>query len=78
MTGTEMATMNIDCRGLSCPMPIVRISRAMKQLASGDTLTISATDAAFRADLEAWVRKLGHVLESFVDGPEQTATVRKT
>jgi TusA-related sulfurtransferase len=72
-----MATMTIDCRGLSCPMPIVKVSRAMKQLASGDTLTIAASDAAFRADLEAWVKKLGHVLVTFADGPEQIATVRK-
>lgn len=73
-----MATLHIDCRGLSCPMPIVRVSRAIKPLAAGDTLTIAASDAAFRADLEAWVRKLGHVIESFVDGPEQLATVRKS
>jgi TusA-related sulfurtransferase len=58
-------------------MPIVQVSKAMKQLASGDVLTVTASDAAFRADLEAWVRKLGHVLESFTDGAEQTATVRK-
>lgn len=73
-----MATLHIDCRGLSCPMPIVRVSRAMKQLAPGETLSIAASDAAFRADLEAWVEKLGHALESFTDGAEQLATVRKT
>jgi TusA-related sulfurtransferase len=58
-------------------MPIVKVSQAMKQLAEGDTLSIAASDAAFRADLEAWVSKLGHCLESFVDGPEQSAIVRK-
>jgi len=73
-----MATSELDCRGLSCPMPIVKVSRAIKPLASGETLTIIASDAAFRADLEAWVSKLGHVLVEFVDGPEQRAVVRKT
>lgn len=73
-----MATSHIDCRGLSCPMPIVKVSRALKPLASGETLSVTASDPAFRADLEAWVKKLGHVLVEFVDGPEQRAVVRKS
>ena len=68
---------HLDCRHLSCPMPIVRVSRAIKPLASGEELTITATDPAFRADLEAWVAKGGHQLVEFVDGPEQVAVVKK-
>jgi len=45
----------LDCRGLACPVPIVRISRAMKALAPGQTLRIEASDAAFAADLDAWL-----------------------
>lgn len=69
---------SLDCRGLSCPMPIVRVSRAMKSLPTGETLTVLASDPAFRSDLEAWVKKLGHELVSFEDGAEQRAIVRKT
>lgn len=58
-------------------MPIVRVSRAMKALPTGHTLSVLATDPAFRADLEAWVKKLGHELVSFVDGAEQLAVLRK-
>ena len=58
-------------------MPIVRLSRAVKGLAPGDTLTVAASDPSFRADLEAWLAKLGHELVSFEDGPEQVAVVRK-
>jgi TusA-related sulfurtransferase len=58
-------------------MPIVRVSRAMKALDPGGTLSVTASDPAFRADLEAWVKKLGYVLVSFVDGAEQHAVVRK-
>ncbi len=72
-----MANTDLDCRGLSCPVPIVRISRAMKEMHSGDTLTVQASDPSFGADIEAWTRKLGHRLESFedVDGT-QTAVIR--
>ena len=72
-----MANVDLDCGGLSCPVPIVRISRAMKELSSGDTLTVTASDPSFQADVEAWVRKMGHQLEAFdeADG-QQTAVLR--
>lgn len=60
-----MKTVELDCRGLSCPMPIVKISRAMKELAVGDQLSVEASDPSFEADLEAWVRKLGQKLVAF-------------
>lgn len=72
-----MTTHQLDCRHLTCPMPIVRISRAMKAIASGEALAISANDPAFQADLQAWVSKTGHALVEFVDGPEQYAVVKK-
>jgi len=59
-------------------MPIVKLSRAMKALELGDELTILASDPSFQPDLEAWVRKMGHRLESFViEGEVQTAVVAK-
>jgi len=72
-----MANVDLDCGGLSCPVPIVRISRAMKELASGDTLTVTASDPSFKADVEAWVRKMGHNLDSFTEADGcQTAVLR--
>lgn len=68
-----MKTVELDCRGLSCPMPIVKISRTMKELAVGDQLQVEASDPSFEADLEAWVKKLGQKLISFSD----TAGVQK-
>ncbi|MFM1904387.1 MAG: hypothetical protein RLZZ440_2287 [Planctomycetota bacterium] len=73
-----MANVDLDCQGLNCPVPIVRISRAMKELASGDTLTVTASDPSFQADIEAWVRKMGHQLESFAENDGvQTAVLRR-
>ncbi len=66
----------LDCRGLNCPMPIVKISRAMKDLRPGDTLTVTASDPSFGADIEAWTRKMKHTLVFFEDrGGVQTAVV---
>jgi len=73
-----MSNVDLDCKGLNCPMPIVKISRAMKELQPGVTLTVTASDPSFKADVEAWVRKMNQKLTSFadVDGV-QTAVIEK-
>lgn len=73
-----MSNVDLDCKGLNCPMPIVKISRAMKELQTGDTLTVTASDPSFKADVEAWVRKMNQKLTSFseTDGI-QTAVIEK-
>ncbi|MCA9620988.1 MAG: sulfurtransferase TusA family protein [Myxococcales bacterium] len=68
----------IDCKGLACPLPIVRISQAIKSLATGDLLVVEATDPAFFADLRAWTKRLGHELLTFEVGECQRATIRKS
>lgn len=73
-----MAEVQLDCKNLNCPMPIVKISRAFKQLELDDTLEVTATDPAFQADVEAWVRKTGNELLSFDDQPsEKIARLKK-
>jgi len=62
-----MSNVDLDCKGLNCPMPIVKISRAMKELQPGSTLTVTASDPSFKADIEAWVSKRNQRLMSFSD-----------
>lgn len=73
-----MSNVDLDCKGLNCPMPIVKISRAMKELQTGVTLTVTASDPSFKADVEAWVRKMNQKLTSFTDiDGIQTAIIEK-
>jgi len=67
----------LDCTGLRCPLPIVRVSKTIKEMSCGQTLSITATDPAFKSDLEAWVRTMGHELLEFSDGATQEAWIRK-
>ena len=46
----------LDLKGLSCPMPIVKTAKAMKELASGDIVEVLATDPGSVRDFEAWCR----------------------
>ena len=39
-----MADVQVDARGLNCPMPIVKTAQAVKAMASGQTVEVLATD----------------------------------
>jgi len=68
----------LDCTGLMCPMPIVRISKAMKALDAGDTLEVRADDPAFEPDVRAWCDKMQQNLVSLAkDGGAFVAVIEK-
>jgi tRNA 2-thiouridine synthesizing protein A len=50
----------VDCRGLVCPAPIIELARRISDVAPGELLGIVATDAAARVDVAAWCRMTGH------------------
>ena len=72
-----METMFLDCKGLNCPMPIVRLSQTFRSLTAGMRVMVEADDPAFRSDLEAWARRFGHTIVEFEPGQVQRATVEK-
>ena len=45
----------LDCSGLVCPMPIVKLSKAVKTMEDGQTIEVLADDPAFERDVTAWV-----------------------
>lgn len=62
-------SIQVDARGLSCPMPIVRTAQAIKTVASGGLVEVLATDPGSVKDFAAWSRTTGHeLLEQTVDG----------
>lgn len=52
--------MSLDCKGLSCPMPIVKTKKAMDGLASGQVIEVQATDKGSTVDIQSWASKIGH------------------
>lgn len=73
-----MTEFTLDCTGMNCPVPIVRISQRFKTLEPGSRLVVTADDPAFGADVRAWTRRLGHELLEFEAGPTQRAVIRKS
>jgi TusA-related sulfurtransferase len=54
----------VDARGKSCPLPIVLAAKALRNLPSGQSVTVQADDRAFPEDIRAWCRKTSHELLS--------------
>jgi len=62
-----MADVSIDTKGLNCPVPILKAKKALRDVPSGGTLEVLATDPGAVADFEAFCRATGHkLLESEV------------
>jgi len=50
----------LDCYGLLCPMPIIKIAEKIKDLQPGEILEVIATDEGIKTDLPAWCKITGH------------------
>lgn len=57
-----MADQILDAQGLSCPMPVLKAKKILKDMTVGTTLEIIATDPGATADFEAFCRKTGNEL----------------
>lgn len=60
----------LDCRGLVCPMPVIKLSKAIKTIEKGAIIEMLATDQGSVPDLEAFQKQTGHevVEQSQADG----------
>jgi tRNA 2-thiouridine synthesizing protein A len=54
----------LDARGLSCPLPILKTKKSLNELASGQVLKIVATDPGAVKDFDAFANQTGHALLS--------------
>jgi TusA-related sulfurtransferase len=52
----------LDYKGLSCPMPIVKISQEIPKVAIGDVLEVHTSDPGSIADFPAWAKTTGHAV----------------
>jgi tRNA 2-thiouridine synthesizing protein A len=60
MSITIATTLNL--KGLSCPLPIIKTAKAMKELAPGQLLEAFATDPGSVPDFKAWAQATGNPL----------------
>ena len=72
------ADVQLDAKGLACPMPIVKTKKVMAGLEDGQILEVSATDKGSKADLAAWSKTVGHqYIGTIEDGDVLKHYIRK-
>lgn len=57
-----MNTISLDCSGLNCPLPILRLSKAIGAVSPGDRIEMIATDPGAIKDVQAWTKQTGNTL----------------
>ena len=51
-----MTRIDLDCRGVPCPRPIIELAKAVASVEVGATVAVTADDPAARVDVQAWCR----------------------
>ena len=56
------ADIEVDARGLNCPLPILKAKKALSGLESGQTVRVISTDAGSVRDFQAFAKQTGNEL----------------
>ena len=65
--------LEIDARGLICPLPVLRLRKALLQLAPGQTVCLWATDPVAVIDVPHFCAEAGHDLIATTAATDATA-----
>ena len=71
--------LELDCRGVRCPLPIIRLAQRIGEVAVGGVVAVVADDPAARPDVAAWCRMREHEYlgESVADDGVPAYAVRR-
>jgi TusA-related sulfurtransferase len=70
--------LDLDLRGLLCPMPMVKVSQNISKVPVGGVIKAIATDAGAMADIPAWAKSTGNeVLQAEKVGSEFVFLVKR-
>jgi tRNA 2-thiouridine synthesizing protein A len=60
----------LDCLGLKCPLPIIRLAQRIGDVPVGGVVRVLADDPAAANDVPAWCRMKG---QEYLGSPEKDA-----
>lgn len=71
-----MKRVELDCRRMLCPMPVIKVQDQAAKLEAGDEIEAICTDPGALNDIPSWSRINGHkVLETRTEGHEYIVVV---
>ena len=74
----DIATRDLDTRGLNCPLPILKAKKALSEMASGEVLRVLSSDPGSTRDFQAFARQTGNELvEQTAVGDEFVHVLRR-
>ncbi len=75
MSGVDV---ELDARGLRCPMPLLKVSKAIKDMTPGQIIKVTCTDPGSMSDFKGWTSKTGNpLIEAKEEGGLYTYVIRK-
>ena len=70
---------HMDLKGLPCPMPVVKVSKGIKEVEIGQVIEAVTTDPGSLTDFPAWARTSGNeILKSEQDGETIRFYIKRT
>ena len=69
-----VAPIEVDARGLRCPLPVIRLAETAKGKPPGTAVVVLADDPAARYDIPAWCRMRHHELAEMTELPSRPPT----
>jgi tRNA 2-thiouridine synthesizing protein A len=61
--------LEVDASGLMCPLPLLRLKKALMEISSGDIVKIITTDPAAHLDFGVYCHQAGHRIIEFTKQP---------
>lgn len=78
MSGSAEVDIELDIKGLLCPLPLVRLSKAIDAVPVGGVLRAVSDDPTCMADIPAWAKSTGHELVTAEhDGRDYVFVIRR-
>jgi len=64
---TPVNPIEVDARGLQCPLPVIRLAQEARDAPAGTVIVVLASDPAARYDIPAWCRMRDHELREMTE-----------
>jgi len=78
LKAADKINLRLDCSGMQCPGPILKVYEGMQNLSDGELLEVRASDPGFTKDVDAWCKRTGNQLISTQkDGFDYVARICK-
>lgn len=56
------ADKTLDCKGLNCPMPVIKTKKSLEGMNPGEVLRMESTDKGSKSDISAFAKRTGNAL----------------